>query len=203
MTELALPQPFESVSTAGDNALIAAYLEGNERAFEVLVKRYQAKLTSYINLIVRDREIAVDLAQEAFIRVYRNAGSYRGEYQFSTWLYRIATNLAIDEMRRRTRGGRFFAQNILDWLRPGERAPVTPDTRHSPDRRLGQKEQMLKLQRAIHSLPEKYRLAFILREVQEFSYEEAAEILKVSPGTAKSRVHRAKTLLREKLAGVV
>lgn len=203
MTEIALPQSFDSTCSPGDNALIAAYLEGNEHAFEILVKRYQGKLISYLNMIVRDREVAVDLAQEAFIRVYRNARHYRGEYQFSTWLYRIGTNLAIDEMRRRTRSGRFFTQNVLNWLRPGETPPVTPDVRDSPDRTLGRKEQMTRLQKAISSLPEKYRLAFILREVQEFSYEEAAGILKVSPGTAKSRVHRAKSLLREKLAGVL
>ena len=93
----------ETILGARDNALISAYLEGNEYAFEVLVSRYRNKLVNYICTLIHDYETAVDLAQEAFIRVYRNADRYEGRYQFSTWLYRIATNLAIDEMRRRQR----------------------------------------------------------------------------------------------------
>ena len=88
----------------GDNALVTAYLEGSEEAFEVLVFRYQDKLVNYLNNLLHDYDLAVDLAQEAFIRVYRNADRYKGKYRFSTWVYRIATNLAIDEIRRRAGG---------------------------------------------------------------------------------------------------
>lgn len=189
--------------TFGDNALISAYLEGNERAFEVLVGRYQDKLVNYINTLIHDYDLSVDLAQEAFIRVYKNADRYEGKYQFSTWIYRIATNLAIDEIRRRERKGRFFLYNVMALFQKDEKVFPLPDTRHCPERSLDRQERLEKLQAAIDSLPEKYRLPFILKEVHELSYEETSKVLKISLGTVKSRIHRAKMLLRDKLSGVL
>ncbi len=113
MSEIALSEPISSVA---DNRLISAYLTGNEYAFEVLVSRYQDRLVNYLNRLIHDYEMSVDLSQEAFIRVYRNANRYQGQYKFSTWLYRIATNLAIDEMRRRERKGRVFFHNVMNWI---------------------------------------------------------------------------------------
>lgn len=187
----------------GDNALVAEYLHGNELAFETLVDRYQDRLVNYINGIVRDYDRSVDLCQDAFIRVFRNAHRYEGKYQFSTWLYRIATNLAIDELRRRERKGRFFFYNVVDFFQPGQNAFPLPDRRHCPERTLDKKEKAHRLQTAIDSLSEKYRLAFILKEVQGLSYEETAQVLNLSLGTVKSRVHRAKSLLRSRLSGML
>jgi RNA polymerase sigma-70 factor (ECF subfamily) len=200
MSGIALSEPISSVA---DNKLISAYLEGNEYAFEVLVGRYQNRLVNYLNRLIQDFDMSVDLAQEAFIRVYRNADRYEGQYQFSTWLYRIATNLAIDEMRRRERKGRVFFHNVMNWIQRDDGAYVLPDLRHSPEKTFDQSEKLTRLQGAIDSLPEKYRLAFVLKEAQEFSYEDTSRILGVSLGTVKSRVHRAKMLLREKLTGVL
>lgn len=193
----------EEVLKAGDNGLVAAYLEGNDRAFEVLVLRYQGKLTGYINGIIRDYDRSIDLCQEAFIRVFKNAHRYKGKYQFSTWLYRIATNLAIDEIRRRKRKGRFFFYNVMDMFQKEDRPVPLPDVRQCPGRTFDKNEKRERLQIAIDSLPEKYRLAFILKEVQGLSYEETGQVLNISLGTVKSRIHRAKLLLREKLAGVL
>jgi len=187
----------------GDNALVTAYLEGSEEAFEVLVFRYQDKLVNYLNNLVHDYDLAVDLAQEAFIRVYRNADRYKGKYRFSTWVYRIATNLAIDEIRRRERKGRFFFYNVMSLFQKEDREFQLPDRRESPEKQLDRKEKLGRLQSAIDALPEKYRLAFMLKEAQELSYEETSRILKISVGTAKSRIHRAKMLLRDRLAGVL
>lgn len=187
----------------GDNALVAAYLRGDDYAFETLVFRYKDKLANYINGILHDYDRSVDLSQEAFIRVFKNASKYKGKYQFSTWLYRIATNLAIDELRRRERKGRFFFYNVIDLFQQGEQSIPLPDLRHCPERALDKKEKSEKLQTAIDSLSEKYRLAFILKEVQGLSYEETGQVLNISLGTVKSRIHRAKLLLREKLAGVL
>lgn len=192
-----------SVLKFGDNALISAYLEGNEYAFQVLVDRYQNKLVNYINTLIHDYDISVDLSQEAFIRVYKNVDRYHGKYQFSTWVYRIATNLAIDELRRRKRKGRFFVQNVLSLFQKDDRPFPLPDLRHCPEKTLRGKEKLKRLETAIDSLPEKYRLPLVLREVQEVSYEEISTILGISLGTAKSRIHRAKMLLREKLTGVL
>jgi len=193
----------QSFVSCGDNALVNAYLEGNEEAFEVLVSRYQDKLINYLNNLVRDYDLAVDLAQEAFIRVYRNAGNYKGEYQFSTWIYRIATNLAIDEIRRRDRKGRFFFYNVMSMFLKENKDYQLPDRRESPEKVLARKQKLERLRASIDTLPEKYRLAFILKEVQELSYEETGRVLRISIGTAKSRIHRAKLLLRDRLQGLL
>jgi len=186
-----------------DNALVSAYLDGNEFAFEVLVTRYQDKLASYINGIVRDYDRSIDLCQESFIRVFKNAHRYEGKYQFSTWLYRIATNLAIDELRKRQRKGRFRFYSVIEHFQVDEDSVPLPDRRQCPERTFDTKEKAERLEVAIDSLSEKYRLAFVLKEVQGLSYEETAGVLNISLGTVKSRIHRAKLLLREKLAGVL
>ena len=200
MSSAVIAQPFVSF---GDNALVSAYLEGHEDAFEILVARYQDKLVNYINTLIHDYDLSVDLAQEAFIRVYKNADRYEGKYQFSTWIYRIATNLAIDEIRRRERKGRFFLYNVMAIFQKDDKVFPLPDTRHCPERSLGRLERLEKLRCAIDSLPEKYRLPFILKEVQELSYDDTSKVLNISLGTVKSRIHSAKMLLREKLAGVL
>lgn len=193
----------ETFPDFGDNALVSAYLEGNEDAFGALVSRYQDKLVAYLNGLLHEYDLAVDLAQEAFIRVYKNADRYKGEYQFSTWLYRIATNLAIDEFRRRERKGRFFLYNVMSVFQKDGASYPLPDTRESPEKALDRKLKLERLRLAIDKLPEKYRLAFMLKEVQELPYDEVARILGISVGTAKSRIHRAKLLLRDRLAGVL
>ena len=186
-----------------DNALVSAYLEGNDDAFRVLVTRYQSKLINYINTLVHDYDLAIDLGQETFIRVFRYADRYRGDYQFSTWLYRIATNLAIDELRRRDRKSRFsFKQMTALFEKDGKPLPI-PDVRPTPEKTLDGKERLARLQAAIDSLPQKYRLPFLLKEVEDLAYDDIAHVLDVSLGTVKSRIHRAKLLLREKLAGVL
>jgi len=190
-------------STSRDNALVSAYLEGNDHAFQILVSRYQGKLINYINTLVHDYELAVDLGQETFIRVFRYAHRYRGDYQFSTWVYRIATNLAIDELRRRERKGRFSLRQMIGLFeKDGKPLPI-PDVRPSPERALDGKERLERLQAAVDSLPPKYRLPFLLKEVEDLSYEEICNVLQISMGTVKSRIHRAKMLLREKLAGIL
>ena len=190
----------QSFISFADNALISAYLSGNESAFEALVHRYEDRLVNYLNNILHDYDLSVDLAQETFIRVFRNANHYKGKYKFSTWIYRIATNLAIDEMRRRERKGRFFFYNVISLFQKDEETFQFPDLKESPESALGNKERLQLLQTAIDSLPQKYRLAFILKEAQELSYQETSDILKISLGTAKSRNHRAKLLLRKKLS---
>jgi RNA polymerase sigma-70 factor (ECF subfamily) len=193
----------QSIAGLGDNALVSAYLEGDEYAFEILVTRYQNKLASYITGIVHDYDHAIDLCQEAFIRVFKNAHRYKGKYQFSTWLYRIATNLAIDELRKQQRKSKFRFYSIVERFQSDENAVPLPDQRQCPERTFDKKERAERLEVAIESLSEKYRLAFVLKEVQGLSYEETGRVLNISLGTVKSRIHRAKLLLREKLAGVL
>lgn len=187
---------------ATDNGLVREFISGNDAAFTELVSRYKDSLTNYLNMMVGDYDIAVDLSQETFLRVYRNIHRYSNVYQFSTWIYRIATNLAIDEMRYRKRRGRVFYKNVWGSRAAGENdAPEfeLTDVRLGPRDEVLRKESSQVLGDAIRSLPEKYRTAFIMKEVQELPYDTIAEVLNTSPGTIKSRLHRARELLQRKL----
>jgi len=185
-----------------DNNLVREFIAGNDAAFTSLVTKYKDALTNYLNLMVGNYDVAADLAQETFLRVYKNIGRYSNIYQFSTWLYRIATNLAIDEMRYRKRRGQVFYNNVWDSSRTSDidRPEMQiSDVRRGPRDEMLRKESGQVLGDAIRSLPEKYRTAFIMKEVQEFPYETIAQILKCSTGTIKSRLHRARELLQRKL----
>jgi RNA polymerase sigma-70 factor (ECF subfamily) len=187
---------------ASDNNLVREFISGNDAAFAQLVARYKDCITNYLNMMVGDYDVAVDLSQETFLRVYRNIHRYSNLYQFSTWIYRIATNLAIDEMRYRKRRGRVFYKNVWGHRRLQDRD--TPDFEIT-DARRGPRDEMLRkessqvLGDAIRSLPEKYRTAFIMKEVQELPYDMIAKALNCSSGTIKSRLHRARELLQRKL----
>ena len=185
-----------------DNSLVKDFIDGNDAAFTQLVAKYKDSITNYINMMVGDYDIAVDLSQETFLRVYQNISRYSNLYRFSTWIYRIATNLAIDEMRYRKRRGQVFYKNV--WGNQPAKDQDSPefelkDVRRGPRDEMLRKESRRVLEDAIRSLPKKYRIAFIMKEVQEMPYEEISKILKCSPGTIKSRLHRARELLQRKL----
>jgi RNA polymerase sigma-70 factor (ECF subfamily) len=134
--------------------------------------------------------------------VYRSIDRYSNLYQFSTWIYRIATNLAIDEIRYRKRRGQVFYKNVLGNRQNGEnegREFEITDARRNPSEEILRKESSRILEDAIRSLPKKYRTAFIMKEVQELPYDAIAKVLNCSPGTIKSRLHRARELLQRKL----
>jgi RNA polymerase sigma-70 factor (ECF subfamily) len=185
-----------------DNNLVREFIAGNDAAFTLLVTRYKDALTNYLNVMVGNYDVAADLAQETFLRVYKNIRCYSNIYQFSTWLYRIATNLAIDEIRYRKRRGQVFYNNVWDSSRTNEAElpeMQISDVRRGPRDEVLRKESCQVLGDAIRSLPEKYRATFVMKEIQELSHEAIAKILKCSTGTIKSRLHRARELLRRKL----
>jgi RNA polymerase sigma-70 factor, ECF subfamily len=185
-----------------DNSLVREFISGNDAAFGQLVSRYKDAITNYLNMMVADYDTAVDLCQETFLRVYRNIHRYSNLYQFSTWIYRIATNLAIDEMRYRKRRGSVFYRNIWGNRKAADKeAPEfeLTDARRGPRDEILRKESSQVLGDAIRSLPEKYRTAFIMKEVQELPYDTIAKALNCSAGTIKSRLHRARELLQRKL----
>jgi RNA polymerase sigma-70 factor (ECF subfamily) len=185
-----------------DSTLVDEFIAGNDAAFTQLVTRYKDPIINYINMMVGNYDTAADLAQETFLRVYQNIGRYNSLYKFSTWIYRIATNLAIDEMRYRKRRGQVFYRNVWENKAGGadeEREFTLRDSGRSPSDEVLRKESGQVLGDAIRSLPPKYRTAFVMKEVQELPYDEIAGILKTSPGTIKSRLHRARELLQRKL----
>jgi RNA polymerase sigma-70 factor (ECF subfamily) len=150
--------------------------------------------------MTNDYDGAVDLAQETFVRVYRAAERYQRSYAFSTYIYRIATNLAISELRKRKRRKLVSLTGFFlpsDGGEPKELNP--PDARPLQDSELVDTERRNAVQRAIGTLPEKYRAPLILRDVDGRSYDEIAKILETSEGTVKSRISRARGFLREKM----
>ncbi|MCA1635201.1 MAG: sigma-70 family RNA polymerase sigma factor [Acidobacteria bacterium] len=191
--------PLDEVLT--DHRLLEATKEGDEAAFAELVRRYRNQITNYVYRMTNDYETAVDLAQETFMRVYAAADRYQTTYAFSTYIYRIATNLAISELRRRKRRRLvsltgFFQSHDS----PGEVAELDlRDLNPLQDVTLAEDERRSAVARAIATLPEKYRAPLVLRDVEERSYEEIATILQMSEGTVKSRINRARSFLRDKL----
>jgi RNA polymerase sigma-70 factor (ECF subfamily) len=184
-----------------DHRLLESTREGDEAAFAELVRRYRNQITNYVYRLTNDYEIAVDLAQETFLRVYRAAERYQSSYAFSTYIYRIATNLAISELRRRKR---HRLVSLTGFFQPreqgGEDCELDPaDLQPLADTALVEGERRQAVARAIATLPEKYRVPLVLRDVEERSYEEIARILGMSEGTVKSRISRARAFLRDKL----
>ncbi|MBV9211109.1 MAG: sigma-70 family RNA polymerase sigma factor [Acidobacteria bacterium] len=190
----------EAVESRSDHALLEATRVGDEAAFAELVSRYRNQITNYIYRMTNDYDGAVDLAQETFVRVYRAADRYQTSHAFSTYIYRIATNLAISELRKRKRRKLVSLTGFFQGKEGAE--PVEfdpPDARPLQDTALVDDERRQAVARAISTLPEKYRAPLVLRDVEGRSYEEIARILETSEGTIKSRISRARGLLREKL----
>ncbi|HYO63236.1 MAG TPA: sigma-70 family RNA polymerase sigma factor [Pyrinomonadaceae bacterium] len=184
-----------------DHSLLEATCAGDEAAFAELVRRYRNQLTNYIYRITNDYDASVDLAQETFVRLYRAAGRYRQSHAFSTYIYRIATNLAISELRRRKRRRLIsltgFFQGREQAGEPSELDP--PDARPRQDSALSEGARRTAVARASATLHHKYRAPLVLRDVEGRSYEEIARILEMSEGTVKSRINRARSFLRDKL----
>ncbi len=195
-TEVFLPAV--NIKTASDHELIEAVKGGNETAFDEVVNRYRQPITNYIFRILNDYEEAVDLSQETFVRVYFAIERYHTEYAFSTYIYRIATNLAISEIRKRKRR-KLFSLTGLFQTDDDDKEFDIPDTKRLQDVDLIEFEQKAIISRAIAALPEKYRIPIVLRDIEERSYDQVAEVLELSLGTAKSRISRGRAMLREKL----
>jgi RNA polymerase sigma-70 factor (ECF subfamily) len=188
-----------SEKALSDHALIEATKSGDETAFAVIVDRYRNPITNYLYRFLNDYEEAVDLAQETFVRVYFAIERYHTEYAFSTYIYRIATNLAISEIRKRKRRKLLSLTGLFQTDVEDTTEFQPPDERSLQDENLLDDEQTQVIARAISTLPEKYRVPIVLRDVEGKSYEEVAAIMELGLGTTKSRISRARGLLKEKL----
>ncbi len=188
--------PFNDLS---DHQLIEATKAGDEAAFGEIMRRYRNQLTNYIYRFLNDYEEAVDLAQETFVRVYFALERYHTDYAFSTYIYRIATNLAISEIRKRKRRKLVSLTGLFQFGDEEAQDFNPPDEKPLADANLVESEQNQTIARAIAALPEKYRAPIVLRDIEGKSYEEIAQILELGLGTTKSRISRARGLLRDKL----
>jgi RNA polymerase sigma-70 factor (ECF subfamily) len=170
-----------------DHAIMRRIQQDDFSAFEELVDRYKGRLVNVINRMLNNQNEAEDLVQETFLRVWTHRQDYDFSYCLSTWIYTIALNLAKNELRKH-RKFKFF--NL------GE---MTEKGLELPDPKMGPSALGHMLQQAITTLPPKYKTAFLLRDVEQMSYEEVAQILGVPLGTVKSRVNRARAVLKEHL----
>lgn len=184
-----------------DHALIEATKQGDESAFAEIVHRYRNPIVNYLYRFLNDYEEAIDLAQETFVRVYFAIDRYHTGFAFSTYIYRIATNLAISELRKRKRRRLLSLTGLFQFDADDATEYQPRDERQLQDASLVEDEQSKTIARAIAALPEKYRVPIILRDVEGRSYEEIAEIMELGLGTTKSRISRGRGLLKEKLKG--
>jgi RNA polymerase sigma-70 factor, ECF subfamily len=190
----------EPVAKIDDHALLAATQAGDETAFQEIVRRYRNQITSYVYRMIDDYEKAVDIAQETFVRVYMNVDRYQATYSFSTYIYRIAHNLAITELRQRKRRKLIPLPTFFSDKDSEEVEVEIPDQRQvQADEAMIADERRHAVARAIASLPEKYRAPLVLCDMEEKSYEEISEVLGLPTGTVKSRINRARNLLKDKL----
>ena len=170
-----------------DNTLVQAAREGDAGAIEALVRRYQVRIFNHARILTCDDGEAEDLAQETFIRAFRGLKRFRGESSFKNWLYRIATNVAIDALRRQ--------RETTD---VDEIQLASPDT--GPEARVEEQERSRIVQEAVLALPPASRAVLVLREYEGLSYREIADTLDIPIGTVMSRLNYARNRLRKSLA---
>jgi RNA polymerase sigma-70 factor (ECF subfamily) len=192
------------LSGLSDPAVVEQARKGSEAAYRELLTRYERPVFSLIFRMVRDRETAEDLAQETFIKVLNNLDRYSPEFKFSSWLFKIANNLTIDHLRRR-RVDTISIEGAPDAV-TAESAKATSisvvSANESPLEELESRELGTAIERAIGKLRPEYRACIMLRHVEDKSYEEIAEIVKLPLGTVKTYIHRARHELRAALGDV-
>ena len=185
-------RPQEPLSDRDDNQLVARFLAGESRAFPELVDRYQTRLLNFIYRTIGDRDRAEDLVQETFIRVYRHLHRFDQTKKFSTWIYTIASNLAKNELRNRSRNPLVLFQTIKKNWEADHRPLQWEDPAYRPDDLFRKRHLRDLVERAVEQLPEHHRAVFVLREMEGRTYEEISEITGVNLGTVKSRLNRAR-----------
>ena len=199
------PQASAILSTPGggdsgsDAEVMLRVKAGDEAAFDYLVQKYRRPLVSFMYRMAHNAAAAEDLAQEVFLRVYRSRASYEASAKFSTWLYRIATNLAVNHARD-TRHERPEVTVSLD--EPDDDTGTTlelPDANLTAEQAMVRRERMLAIRQKVEALPEQQRLAVIMHKYQQMDYKQIADVLKKSESATKSLLFRAYETLREQL----
>jgi len=189
--------PARSEDDAEDVRLMQLVAGGDTTAFEQLIERHQALVAGTVARMLGSNSDVEDIAQQVFIRVWKSAGRYVARAKFTTWLLKITRNLVFNEMRRAKRHPHLPVQ-----IEPeAEEIPLKDETTASPDATLLQTELQAAIEKAITLLPETQRMALVLRRYEELSYEEIADVLDLSVPAVKSLLFRARTELRERLAG--
>ena len=181
------------LTAASDRELVATAVSGGEGSFEELVRRYQRPISAYVYRMVGNYESALDLTQEIFIKVYSSLRRYRAEFKFSTWIYKIAHNCAVDHLRRNA-----TREQSLILGAEGEQYDLPVESgRLSPEQESERKERRIEIESVVRALPANYRELIILRHSQDLSYEEIVEVTGLPLGTVKNRLFRAREMMRQ------
>ncbi|HWA15937.1 MAG TPA: sigma-70 family RNA polymerase sigma factor [Gemmatimonadales bacterium] len=188
--------------SATDQEVVALAREGREAAYRELVRRYERPVFSLVLRMVRDRQLAEDLAQETFVKALNAIATYRPEYKFSSWIFKIANNAAIDHLRRREVNTLSLdgAPNATSQEDIEATALQVGDKAETPLAELESRELGSAIERAIGQLRPEYRSCILLRHVEGLAYEEIAQMLDLPLGTVKTYIHRARHELRDMLA---
>jgi len=182
-----------NLSSTPDRELVATAARGLEGSFEELVKRYQRPISAYVYRMVGDYDAALDLTQEIFIKIYASLSRYRPEFKFSTWIYKIAHNAAIDHLRRNSGRERSLTGGTDSdhYDLPLECEGLSPEQQSEREERRGEIETV------VRSLPTAYRELIVLRHSQDLTYEEIVEVTGLPLGTVKNRLFRAREMMRQ------
>lgn len=178
-----------------DNQLIQEAINGSLEAFEALVRRYQDRLIHSLEHALGSREDALDAGQQAFISAWRKLATFRQDSAFYTWLYRIAMNAAITRKRKQ----RLPTTSLDHHISSTGNSPADTNLSANPDSRLVSEENVRLVQEALMELPEEFRQPLVMKELDDFSYEEIGTILEIPIGTVRSRIFRARKELTERL----
>ena len=182
-----------SFSSAADRDLVATAAQGLEGGFEELVRRYQRPISAYVYRMVGDYDCALDLTQEIFIKIYASLSRYRPEFKFSTWIYKIAHNAAIDHLRRNS--GR--ERSINQGTESEPQQLVIESNGLSPEQQSEREERRMEIESVVRLLPTAYRELIVLRHSQDLTYEEIVEVTGLPLGTVKNRLFRAREMMRQ------
>lgn len=180
-----------------DSVLIKEALAGSQSAFKLLLKRHREAIYHVIFRIVHNPQEAEDLVQETFMKAFGSLPSYKSQYKFTTWLYRIAANSSIDYLRKKKIAALSLDEGIP--TKHGRLSLELADWTYNPEIELVAKQKRFSVEKAIDTLPKRYKEVIIFRHRDEKSYEEIASILKIPVGTVKARIFRARVLLKKKL----
>lgn len=178
-----------------DKELVKRTIKGEKEAFEMIIRKYQQPMLNYIGRMIGERELALDFTQEVFIRTYSSLHSYKPQYKFSTWLFKIASNFIIDYWRKK----KIDAFSLDQQLDNGLPSLQIPDDEPSILKKFEISQLRERIERALEKIPAPLREVFVWRHINEFSYEEMAEIKGLPLGTIKNRVFQAKELIRKLL----
>jgi RNA polymerase sigma-70 factor (ECF subfamily) len=192
-----------ALDPASDAAIMLRVAAGDEASFNYLAQKYHRAIIHFLFRMVRNEAVAEEMAQEVFLRVYRSRESYRAEAKFTTWLYRIATNLAVNHARD-TKHERAAQTVYLD--APDEETGTTPDVADnepSVEQRLMRDERMAAIRTHVMELPERQRMAVLMHKYQGMDYRQIGDVLKLSESATKSLLFRAYQTLRDKLKDFV